>query len=238
MPNFDKPTGSASLLRIADNGSTWVDYLIYSGDPATFSGGVLWDGTINGSYVEGSRPINSGAGWYHCGGWGVSYSQTAHFNMKYTGTMGLGGPTNHSAWISRATIPPAPTPLEFQNISHTGMRARFSGNGNGGSAIIRWESQYSTSPTFASGNSGLITSNGTVEQTGLLPGTKYYWRHRGVNSLGNGAWSAITSATTLAGGRRKVGGVWVNAVRWRKVAGTWHRTRRWRKVAGTWVLTR
>ena len=199
MPAFDKGTGSASLLRIYDNGSTAVEFLIFSGDPATWSGGVPWSGRINGVNVGGSRPITSGRGWYSCGTWAVSTAQTAQFNIGASGTSGIGGPTNHSAWIARGTVPPAPSPLAFGAITPTSIVARFQSNGEGGGGTVfsRWESQYSTSPTFASGNSGLLVSTGTVTGSPLTPGTTYYWRHRGVNNLGAGPWSTTSSATTL-----------------------------------------
>jgi titin len=78
------------------------------------------------------------------------------------------------------------------------MRYQFNGPADdGGSGIIRWEYQYSTSPTFASGNSAVIASSGTSIATGLTPRTTYYFRSRGVNAVGNAAWSSIKSATTL-----------------------------------------
>ena len=92
-----------------------------------------------------------------------------------------------------AQVPDATTPIAVDNITETSMRYRFSGNGNGGSSIIRWEYQYSTSSSFASGNSAVIVSNGTSTATGLTGGTRYYFRSRGVNAVGNGPWSTVLS---------------------------------------------
>jgi len=99
------------------------------------------------------------------------------------------------------TVPPAPTPLPTtpDQITATTMRYQFSGNGDGGNAIIRWEYRYSTSPTFASGNSAWIASSGTSIISGLTPNTTYYLQSRGVNSFGNGAVSATRSGKTLVG---------------------------------------
>ena len=95
------------------------------------------------------------------------------------------------------TPPPAPSSLGVDQATTTSLRYRFSGNGDGGSPIVRWEFQYSTSATFASGNSAVLTSSGTSTVTGLNPGTKYYFRARGVNAIGAGSWSAISNGTTL-----------------------------------------
>ena len=97
------------------------------------------------------------------------------------------------------TVPPPPSPRVPDQITATSMRYAFDSNGNGGLTIIRWEYQYSTSSTFASGNSSIRSSSGTSVVTGLTPVTTYYFRSRGVNAAGNGPWSAIRSGTTLAG---------------------------------------
>lgn len=94
-------------------------------------------------------------------------------------------------------VPPAPKPIGLDTVTNTSMRYRFQSQGDGGSPIIRWEYQYSTSATFASGNSAWLTSTGTSTATGLTPGVKYYFRSRGVNAVGNGPASAIISATTI-----------------------------------------
>ena len=57
--------------------------------------------------------------------------------------------------------------------------------------------QVATENTFASpviNRSGVATTSSSV--TGLLGTTTYYWRVRGINSGGNGEWSAVWSFTT------------------------------------------
>ncbi len=101
-----------------------------------------------------------------------------------------------------ATVPPAPKPLGVTNITQTSALYSFLSQGIGGGTFLRWEAQWSTSPTFATGNSPIVTSSGTTDFTDLPPGTTIYFRSRGVNSLGAGAWSQIISATTLPSGAR------------------------------------
>lgn len=98
------------------------------------------------------------------------------------------------------TVPPPPNPLPTtpDQITATTMRYQFGSAGDGGANIVRWEYQYSTSPTFATGNSAVFASNGTSIVTDLMPSTTYYLRSRGVNTIGNGNWSAIRSGTTVA----------------------------------------
>lgn len=110
--------------------------------------------------------------------------------------------------------PPAPSPVRLDQITRTSMRYVFSSNGDGGTPISRWESQLSTHPSFNSANgwvSGVIQGPSPVTRTGLRAGTEYFWRSRGVNAAGTGAWSAIISATTLSGAWISVAGAWVPA---------------------------
>lgn len=100
------------------------------------------------------------------------------------------------------TVPPPPNPLVTtpDQITATTMRYQFNSAGDGGANLLRWEYQYSTSPTFASGNSAVFASNGTSIVTDLVPLTTYYFRSRGVNTIGTGDWSVIRSGTTTAAG--------------------------------------
>jgi hypothetical protein len=107
------------------------------------------------------------------------------------------GYPSHSITVTvpkKQTVPPAPTFLGLDTVTNTSMRARFSSNGDGGSAITKWELQYAKASNF----SGAVTvvSNGTSTLTGLSSNTSYYFRARGVNAIGAGAWSSVASATT------------------------------------------
>lgn len=117
-----------------------------------------------------------------------------------------------ASWVTitnPATVPPAPTPIGLDMITPTGMRYRFSGNGDGGSPILRWDYQCSTDPTF----SGVpwAPSTGTTVRDDLQPGVTYFWRSRGVNAVGAGTPSTVSSARTLALMRRGKGGQFVPA---------------------------
>lgn len=157
----------------------------HSGSPFLPSGSTGWN---DGPWDVW---INSNGG----GAWTMPLSmQLAYGNINTT----LGG----SIPLPQiATIPQAPTPVAGtpDQITATSLRYSFSGNWDGGSPIIRYEYQFSTSPTFASGNSGVINNglNGIGVISDLTPNTVYYQRSRGVNAVGNGPWSSITSGQTL-----------------------------------------
>lgn len=97
--------------------------------------------------------------------------------------------------------PAAPTPVSGtpDQIETTSMRFQFTGNDNGGASIIRWEFEISRSSSFNLSDDRLITSNGTTTVTDLNPATTYYFRARGVNSVGAGAWSTTVSGKTKSG---------------------------------------
>lgn len=158
--------------------------------------GTTWSGTVNFDAPAGgarsgaiaSRSKNVG-----------SKSSVAVSGSFQTGTSD-GGSGSISASVVVSAVPPAPSPIGLDQITQTSMRYRFQSTGTGSSPIIRWEYQYSTDPAFA--GALLVTSSGTSVQGDLTPGTKYYFRSRGVNSSGAGPWSAASSATTLPGGLR------------------------------------
>ena len=162
--------------------------------PAAWSGN--WGSGSNNVYrnigANGSSLVAGDAYYYFArstgGDYNVSFQAQA---QNYTGYPG------HSIalTVTRAqTVPPAPTFLGLDQVTNTSMQARFSGNGDGGSGIIRWDLQYATASNF----SGAVTvsSGGTSTITGLSPNTTYYFRARGVNAIGAGAWSSVASAKT------------------------------------------
>lgn len=151
----------------------------------------------------------------------------------------------YSAWSGRRTVttyrvPDAPDPVEETLITQTTMHTRFTGNGNGGTAVTQWELGYGTDP-----NTPLISvaSTGTIDISGLLPGTIYYFWARGLNSVGWSPYSARTTAKTIAGARILVanfmgpGSTWTDAVPYVNVAGVWKLARPWAKIAGLWKVS-
>lgn len=139
-------------------------------------------------------------GWINQG----SGTPTISFSFSHgpAGVFGTASGSGSFSADSLATVPPAPKPLSVSNVTQTTARYQFQSQGQGAGTFLRWEAQWSTSATFATGNSPILTSSGTSDFTGLPPGTKVYFRSRGVNSYGAGAWSSIINATTLPSGAR------------------------------------
>lgn len=146
----------------------------------------------------------------------------------------------YSGWSGRASaktwsVPPAPSSVAISEVTQSSVKAVFNGNGDGGSAILEWQIGYGTD---ANTPQSFISSSGTSTLTGLSPGQKYYFWARGRNSVGWGPWSAVSSATLIAGAYLKVGSVWKRAVPYVNVNGTWKVAKVWGKVAGSWRESR
>lgn len=101
--------------------------------------------------------------------------------------------------------PTAPTGLNETAVGTTTATLNWSApSDNGGVALNGYRVQYSTSPTFASGN--VTTNEGTALSkaiSGLTPGTTYYWRVAAKNDVTDeagswGVYSGTASFTTVA----------------------------------------
>ena len=203
MVNFDKPVGTAGTMRIEDYG-TGVAFWILCSDGATNVGSYVWSGVVNGSPVGGSVNLPAGFGSRNLGAWPVSTSQTVSFHQNATGTSGLGGAADHSAFINRtpaATAPPKPTmdvgsPNPDQ-ITPTSMRVRYLDQGDGGSTITTRALQVAQTPDF-SGSTAMIPvdQSGIYQAIGLTPGYPFYWRYRVQNAIGVSPWSDPVLAWT------------------------------------------
>lgn len=192
----DFPVGNAGTLRITDDGSTVRFYVICS-DPQTYDYDYTWFGIVNGVNVGGTVSLGKGFGTKLLGSWYVGYSQNVSIGQQATNTSGLGGyyPLRQTT-IYRATVPPAPTTPDIDQITGESFRVRFSSTGTGGSAITQWQIQLATNSAFTTGVQN-ISSSGTSTITGLANHTQYWVRARGANSLGWGAYSGVRTASTL-----------------------------------------
>lgn len=150
------------------------------------------------------------------------------------------GQAYYSQWVTisnPATVPPPPTMLSLDQVTATSMRVRFGGNGDGGSAITRWEYQVSTTADFSSGAT-VYNGGGTDIVNNLLSGTRYWVRARGVNAIGTGGWSNVLNAKTLAMIRRGKGGQFVTAQIFRGKGGQFVPAELYRGRGGQFVPAR
>jgi len=240
MTDYTRSTGNSGTMMIRDNApgaaSGTVEFWLNSNNSTTFNHQLPWRYTINGS-TSGIQEYDyfAGAGWRMLGSWNITYSQTVTFKLEATGTSGFGGPTTFNQAISRATVPAAPNAPTFANITPTTLDVLWTPNSNGGAAITNYEIAYGTNPSSPSNTVTSATSPKGI--TGLTPGTTYYFKVRAQNSVGWSAYSAQTSAMTIAGVRIRDGGVWKIAVPYVKDGGVWKLARPYVKVAGVWKET-
>jgi hypothetical protein len=162
--------------------------------PASWTG--HWGSGSNNVYrnlgVNGSSLIKSG-----------SYSiarGTADFTVSFQAkAQNFTGYPTHTVTFQvpkKQTVPPAPVirSTSPDQVTDTSLRVQFDSQGDGGSPVTKWELQYAKTSNF----SGAVTvaSSGTTTLTGLTPKTLYYFRARGINAIGTGAWSAVKTSTT------------------------------------------
>lgn len=221
MPDYDRSTGSAGTLRIRDTGSS-VEFYIGCSDPATNSGSIPWSASVNGASVGGAVSFPAGSGWRLVAAYPVTTAQTVTFSIGSSGTMGIGGPTSHSAAISRgggggggggASVPTAPRDPVISDVTSTSFRVTWTApSSNGGAAIDQY--LVRRHPTDAS-----LPSSGRVDTTysgstltavisGLTPGwTRFYVGVYAHNSAGFSPRSVVVEARGLAGVYVGKGGV-------------------------------
>ncbi len=159
-------------------------------------GGVGYSGKFG--YPGGTRVVASGQTWHghDANGYRGGFASSAWMSVQHD-NIGAGG--SGEAWVDAPRIPKvpaAPSMFPLDEITSSSMRARFSGNDDGGSGIIRWELQHADNAAFTAAT--LVTSSGTSTITGLPPSKTRYARARGVNAIGNGSWSSTVNAKTLA----------------------------------------
>lgn len=194
MTNYDKATGSTGTMRITDTGTT-VEFWLKAGS-GTYNDHLPWSYTVNG-VTSGTKTFNflPGGDWQKLQSWTVTTSQTVTFKIGDTGTSGLGGPTTHTASISRSTAPAAPSQVAFTNVASTTLTATFTDGSNNGAAIDSRQIGYGTD--VAQVGMTVVSSDGSTDITGLATGITYYFWARTHNAKGYGPWSVRSEVTTL-----------------------------------------
>lgn len=145
-----------------------------------------------------------------------------------------------SAWSVRTTfttknVPAATSTPVLSDIGPTSITVSWTPNGDGGDPITGYEIGYGTSSSAPS----IVNSDSAspYTQIGLSPGVKYYFWVRAINATGTGPYSASANATTIAGVRIKVAGVWKFAIPYVRVSGVWKLAHPYVKASGVWKET-
>ncbi len=217
--------GGAGTLLIRDLGYQ-VQFHFHSADGGTYGyDGFGWHGVVNGGSVGGtSDSYPPGTGWMHVASYDVGYSQTVEFGLNDTGTWGLGGYSNMSVYISRATAPAAPHSLTLSLATPTRLGITYSHGSDGGSAILQdeaiWYYPGGVVVWTDSAPFGYTDPQDGVVGPVLTPGTEYHVYIKSRNAVGWGPPAAI-AVFTLAGARIHNGTDWVMAVPYVHNGTTW-----------------
>lgn len=164
---------------------------------------------------------------------GLTPGKTYYFWARCHNSVGW-GPWSTRASAVTLNVPAAPTTPVISNVTAGSVVATFSPNADGGAAITAYQVGYGTDPTTPSTT---ISASSPQTVTGLAPGTKYYFRVRALNSVGYSAWSAASTAQTVAGVYVSVGTTWKLAVPYVRVSGVWKIAEPWARVTGVWKRT-
>lgn len=193
--------------RIGTGGTMWIDddglnitYGLDQSDGATviYSPGRDWSLTLNDTPNSGKFTWAAGTGSKVIAGPGAAtYSQVVSFSIGATGTQGFGNGGTIYGTVNRATVPNAPTPATYSNVTHNSMRVAWTLAGNGGAAIDQILLRGSTKADFSDYTDIALPANATSYNATLLtPNTLYYWRVFARNARGYSPPSGTTSQRT------------------------------------------
>lgn len=178
----------------------------------------------------GKLQTASGAIWvYH----NADGTKTMSLSISMVGYSGQTSSASGSA--SLPTIPRnpgAPTTPVISEIEQTSVRLDWSPNGSDGLPNTGYTISYGT----ATDATGSTTTSGVTNKTitGLTPGVKYYFKVKATNAVGDGPYSSISNATTIAGAYIKSGDSWVRAIPYVRDGGVWKLARPYAKILGEW----
>lgn len=218
-------------MRIRDTGST-VEFWLKSSSSSVFMYGKEYSFTTPNGNGSGDYDYPSGAEWKKIASKVVTDSGNVTFRIENTGAEYFGGPTSHTAYINRATVPDAPSTLYDYDLGYTVAKLTFNNPGaSNGSKFEGFQWQVSSTPQSGRGNFvGKVeitesTTKDVLAVSDLVPGVVYDWHVRQKSNLGYGPWSGIASFQMLWGAWVRYSGTWRKATVHvkRSSSGAWHR---------------
>jgi hypothetical protein len=156
--------------------------------------GVVWSTSTSPS-ISLSTKTNEGPGIGSFSSTISSLSPNTKYYYRAYATNGYG--TNYGNEINFTSLHNAPISTIASSINSDGFTANWTAPTGGGSEVFTYTLQYSTSPTFLSGNASITGISGLNQVvTDLVASTTYYYRVLVNNAGGDGSWSTIQSLTT------------------------------------------
>lgn len=253
------PTSRNVMMRMVDEGLGWPtsDRTVWISRAGPPPAPIMYGATalgissvrVNfGSGGDGGAPVyeweitygtnpNSGTQYITSNGLtdiaGLAPGTWWYFWARGRNSLGWGG------WSGRAQaftwrIPDAPSPVTFDQITQTSLRARFNGGFDGGEPVDEWQLAYGLDPNT---EQFYLPSSGTNILSNLKPGATYYFWARGRNEVGWGPWSSVRAQTLRAGAMVKRDGTWRRALQYEKVNGIWRLAKPYVKHGGVWRET-
>lgn len=190
MADYTVDISGSTTLMIRDTGG-YVEFWIRTG-PSTWNNDQQYSFGANGggSGIRTFRLLRGG-GWQYVDNVFIGYDQDISFTIYGSG---LGFPTySFFQHIQRSTVPQPPTLRGCDAISSSAVHIYFTGNYDGGSAIVEWQIGYGSNPDWPEYTVG---SDGEDDVGGFYSGQHLYFWARGRNALGWSGWSNRGEATT------------------------------------------
>src|SRR5690606_25958620 len=104
-----------------------------------------------------------------------------------------------STWKSFTTLDDAPddmAPPTFSDVTNTSFTVTWVAPNMNGATFVAYQWELSLSPTFATVVASGTTSSLSRSFTGLIPGTRYYFRVRANATPNNGGYGVADQLTT------------------------------------------
>ena len=224
--------GSYSAVNISS--SSFSGY----GISAVDNGGVLNNLAmqVNTSATDVGSTYHEAGSWKNIDVSGLYRATTYYFRQRASNTTYGWGPWG--PWVSFTTLtaaPSVPTGYSATEISqNSAVTQNVTVADNGGTALTNIRGQINTTATDV--GSALVTKGswGPLAFTGLVPGTKYYFRLAAGNARGWSTYGGWASFTTLPGVFVNIDDVWKNAQPYVNIEGVWKVAVRYVNIDGVW----